>query len=66
MLVGPSDESLEYMSKCHIKDQEWCDDALTAAKMDLICRVYQVTTSECGSSSFVLSPISQMQDMDVR
>jgi hypothetical protein len=46
VLVGPSGEGLEYASKWYIGGREWCDDTLTEAEMNLICRVYQVATGE--------------------
>jgi hypothetical protein len=44
MLPGPSGEGLEYAHKWYIREREWCDDALTEAKLNLICGVYQVVT----------------------
>jgi hypothetical protein len=46
MLAGPSEECLDCTRKWYMGEQEWCDDALTDAELDLICGVYKVGTGK--------------------
>jgi hypothetical protein len=47
VLSGPSGEILD--TTLWIGEQEWCDDALTEAELDLICGVYKIGTGKCKS-----------------